>query len=82
MVRSENLDLSHAGCRYVLDGPHGASRYRDLRSSSGGPIPERASKDVREHIVACEECQRIVTARLAIKLGLVRVGPHRPIWLD
>jgi hypothetical protein len=39
-----------------------------------GRLPERASKDV--------ECQRIVTARLAIKLGLVRVGPHRPIWLD
>jgi hypothetical protein len=47
-----------------------------------GRLPERASKDVREHIVSCEDCQRIVTARLAIKLGLVRVGPHKPIWLD
>jgi hypothetical protein len=28
-----------------------------------GRLPERASKDVREHIVACEDCQRIVTAR-------------------
>src|SRR5437763_1821623 len=36
-VHRSTLKRDRAGCRYVLDGPHGASRYRDLGSSSGGP---------------------------------------------
>jgi hypothetical protein len=45
-------------------------------------IPEEERSSIREHVIACAECQRTITSYLAVKLGLLRLGPHEPIWLD
>jgi hypothetical protein len=37
---------------------------------------------IREHVIGCDDCQQVITKHLAIKLGLLRLGPHEPIWLD
>ncbi len=45
-------------------------------------LSEQESNSIREHVIACDECQQAIIHHLAIKLGLLGFGPNEPIWLD